>query len=201
MREIVRVVLVLLLAAGSISLAGCALPAAQAPALYDLGPTRPISGLPALPAISVAEVGGPAWLDRPLMYYRLNYQNDQQLRPYAHNRWTTPPAQLILQRLKERIALANGTVLPASDGAANLPLLRLEADDFTQSFGAPGQSTGRVALRASLLKGRVLIAQKTFVGQAPAPSADASGGAHALAAASDAAIADLMHWLASLPLK
>lgn len=179
-------------------LAGCALPRPESATLYDLGPARPLDNVPALPPLSVADVTAPGWLDRPLMFYRLNYQNDQQPRTYAHSRWIMPPAQMIAQRVKTRVAQAGGVVLPASDGALNLPLLRIEADDFMQVFAAPGRSAGRVALRASLFKGRMLVAQKSFTSEAPAPDADAGGGARALAAASDAAIADMMQWLAPL---
>jgi cholesterol transport system auxiliary component len=52
-----------------------------------------------------------------------------------------------------------------------------------------------------VLNGRRLLAQKTFTRQAPAPTADASGGARALADASEAVIADMVTWLAGLPLK
>ncbi|QDZ29177.1 ABC-type transport auxiliary lipoprotein family protein [Noviherbaspirillum sp. UKPF54] len=180
-------------------LVSCALPRPESATLYDLGPARPMTGAPALPAISVADVTAPGWLDRPLMFYRLNYQSDLQPRAYTQSRWMTPPTQMVTQRVKTRIAQAGGVVLPASDGAANMPLLRIEADDFMQVFDVPGKSVGRVTLRASLFRGRVLVAQQSFSSQVPAASADAGGGARALAAASDMAIADIMRWLAALP--
>jgi cholesterol transport system auxiliary component len=68
-------------------------------------------------------------------------------------------------------------------------------------FDAPGRSIGKVALRASAFNGQQLITQKTFNRQAPAPTPDAEGGARAMAQASDEAIADVMRWLATLPLK
>ncbi|HJW55353.1 MAG TPA: ABC-type transport auxiliary lipoprotein family protein [Burkholderiaceae bacterium] len=197
--------MILALAAACALLAGCAIQRPESATLYDLGPARPMTAAPSLatslPAISMADVAAPGWLDRPLMFYRLDYQNDQQPRTYAQSRWLTPPTQMLTQRVKMRIAQAGGVVLPASDGAANMPLLRIEADDFMQVFDAPGHSVGRVALRASLFKGRALVAQRSFRSQVPASQADAGGGARALAAASDAAIAELMQWLATLPLK
>jgi len=180
----------------------------ESAALYDLGPLRtkaamPSTGnaLPALPPISVAEITVPNWLDRPTIYYRLNYANEQQPRPYTQARWTMPPAQLLLQHLKARIAQAGGAVLSPSDGANNVPVLRVEVDDFTQSFLTPGQSIGKVGLRASVFKGRNLLAQRSFNREAPAPTADAEGGVRALAGASDDAIVDMMMWLATLDLK
>ena len=173
--------------------------------LYDFGPTQAAaSGAPAtakLPPISVAEVQSPAWLDSPLIYFRLAYANEQQPRAYAGSRWAMPPAQLFGQRLKSRLAQAGNVVLSATDGAANVPLLRIEADDFTQSFDSLTQSNAQVALRASVFSGRSLLAQKSFIRRAPAPSADAAGGARALAIASDAVIADMMSWLATVPFK
>lgn len=183
-------------------LAACALPRSEAPVLFDLGPLPAAAApAPALPPIAVAEVTVPSWLDRPQMYYRLNYANDQQPLAYARSRWSMAPAQLLAQRVKARITQAGGVALSAADGPAGVPVLRIEADDFSQSFSAPGASVGQVALRAAVYKGRALLAQQSFTRQAPAPTADAAGGARALAAASDAAITDMMAWLASLPLK
>ncbi|MGH8809667.1 MAG: ABC-type transport auxiliary lipoprotein family protein [Noviherbaspirillum sp.] len=199
-----------LLAAMSVVVAittGCAVVGKQESAtLYDLGPLRAKQAnqagtLPALPPISIADIGTPAWLDSRAIYFRLNYANEQQPRPYAESRWTMTPAQLLSQHLKSRIAYAGGVALSTSDGALDVPVLRIDADDFTQNFDAPGQSNGQVDLRASVFKGRKLVAQKTFVRQAPAPSADAAGGTKALAAASDAVLADLIAWLGTLDLK
>lgn len=194
----------MMLAIGSAGLSGCATRAETA-TLYDLGPLRSSvadSGASSgLPALSIAEVNAPAWLDSPLIFFRLSYANDQQPRPYANSRWTMPPAQLFGQRLKSRLAQAGGVVLAAADGAANVPLLRIEADDFTQTFDGPAQSGVQIAMRASVFNARTLVAQKTFTKRAAAPSADAAGGARALAAASDALIADMIAWLAALPLK
>jgi cholesterol transport system auxiliary component len=172
--------------------------------LYDLGPLRAqqdAASPPALPPLAVADVNAPAWLDSPMMFYRLAYANGQQPRPYANSRWNTPPAQLFVQRLKARIGQAGGAVLSASDGAVDVPVLRIEADDFMQIFDSPGQSAAQVAVRVSVLKKHTLLAHKAFGRQVRAPSPDAAGGARALAEASDAVIADIIAWLAGLPLK
>lgn len=188
----------------ALSISGCAsVGKTDAATLHDLGPLR-VQQTPALPAlrpISIAEIRAPAWLDSNMMFYRLDYANALQPRTYAHARWTMPPAQLLMQQLKARIAQAGGVALTASDGALDVPVLRIELDDFTQNFDAPDRSVGTVSLRASAYKGRALVAQKSFTRQAPASSADASGGASALAAASNAAVADIIVWLDSLPLK
>lgn len=203
MTRLTHAALSLLLAAGSIFVVGCAAGRPEAATMYDFGPARiaATAPLPSLPPISIAEFQVPAWLDSTMIFFRLNYANDQQVRPYAQTRWTMTPAQLLAQRLKSRIAQAGGIALSAADGATNVPMLRIEADDFTQAFETPEKSSGRVALRASVFKGRTLVAQKTVMKSAPASSPDAAGGASALAAASDAAIVELIVWLGTLPLK
>ena len=64
-----------------------------------------------LPVLVIADVNGPSWLDSQRMYYRLLYADAQQSRPYAYNRWNTPPLQLLSQRLKTRIAQGGVKVL------------------------------------------------------------------------------------------
>lgn len=187
--------------------AGCA-SKVDAPTQYDLGllpATAAGTGAgitstaaSALPAISLADVNTPAWLDNNMMYFRLAYANQQQPRPYANSRWTMPPAQLFQQRLKTRVAQAGGTVLAMSDAALNIPLLRIDLDDFTQTFDTPSHSLATLQIRASLFNGRVLLAQKSFNRQVATPSADAAGAASAFVAANDGVIDDLMSWLATV---
>jgi cholesterol transport system auxiliary component len=188
-----------------ISLAACSSTRTDTHAtLFDfglLGPAPATQAPPALPALSVAEATAPISMHSPAMFYRLNYANAQQPQPYAQSRWSMPPAQLFVQRLKARIGQAGGTVVPATDGAMNIPSLRIDADEFVQVFDSPGNSAGQIALRASVLQGRTLVAQKSFSRQVPAPTPDAAGGAKALADASDAIISDIMSWLAGVPLK
>lgn len=184
-------------------LSGCTTSKAVEATAYDLGSLGPIDPHNAvtIAPIAVADVTSAPWLDSQMMYFRLSYTNDQQPRPYATSRWSMPPPQLLNQRIKARMAQAGGAVLSGSDGAINLPLLRLEADDFSQRFDRPDSSTVRVAWRASVLNGRVLVAQKTFEQERPAGGVDAAAGARALAITTDALIGDMMGWLASLPVK
>ena len=179
--------------------AGCA-SKIDAPTQYDLGllPPAAATAAPALPAVSLADVNAPAWLDNNMMYFRLAYANQLQPRPYAGSRWTMPPAQLFQQRLKSRLAQAGGTVLAMSDAALNIPLLRIDMDDFTQTFDTPSHSLATLQVRASLFNGRTLLAQKSFSRQAATPSADAAGAASAFVAANDGVIDDLMGWLATV---
>jgi cholesterol transport system auxiliary component len=180
-------------------IAGCA-SRVDAPTQYDLGllPTAVATSAPALSAISLADVNAPAWLDNNMMFFRLAYANEQQPRPYASSRWTMPSAQLFQQRLKSRLAQAGGAVLAMSDAALNVPLLRIDMDDFTQTFDTPSHSVATLQVRASLFNGRVLLAQKSFSSRTEAPSADAAGAARAFVNANDAVIGDMMNWLATV---
>ena len=182
-------------------LPGCASIKKPQAELYDMGLATAAANMPALPPMALAEVNAPEWLDSPAIFYRLAYAKARQPRPYADSRWSMSPAQLFAQRLKSRMSQAGGTLLSASDGATGIPLLHLDADEISQVFDSPESSSGLVAMRLSVLNGRRLLGQKSFVRRMPAPSADAAGGVEAIAAASDAVIADMLQWLASLDLR
>ncbi len=186
----------------AVLLAACSAPRTADPAQYDFGPMRgQSSGLKALPAVSVAEVSAPVWLDSTRMAYRLAYANDRQLRSFAQSRWAMPPARLFEQRLRARMAQSGSPVLSTTDGAVGVPMLIIEMENFSQVFDSVSQSAAQVSARATVLRGRRLIAQKTFVRQSAAATADAAGGAIAMAAASDEIIADIMAWLADTPIQ
>ncbi|MDB5743085.1 MAG: putative lipoprotein [Polaromonas sp.] len=186
-------------------------------ALYDFGPgpltmAAPAApaGAPALRPLALADVstsGGA--LDNQAVLYRLAYTDSQQLRPYSQARWTMPPAQLVRQRMRERLS-ARRVVLNAREGVAlnrsqnvNLLMLRLELEEFSQLFTTPEASTGLIRLDVTVVEitpaGERLVAQRNLVAQRPAPSADAPGGVRALTAATDAAIDELEQWLQKLP--
>ncbi|WP_374586727.1 ABC-type transport auxiliary lipoprotein family protein [Pseudoduganella sp.] len=192
----------LITVAAAAVLAGCASKGPQ-PTTYDFGPLgAPLAaagGAAALPAIVVADVSGPASLDSQRMFYRLLYADARQARPYAYNTWAVTPLQLMSQRLKARIAQAGVKVVSTSDAAGGLPLLRLEADEFAQNFDSATQSSASITLRASVFRNHKLVDQRTFTRTTRAPSADAAGGASALAEGTDAIAADILAWLAALP--
>lgn len=183
--------------------AGCATRAAPLN-LYDFGPL-PYPAISAanapLPAIAIASVDASAALSSQQMLYRLAYVNDLQTRSYAGSRWSMMPAQLLEQRLKARLAQAGTVVLSGREGGRTLPLLRIEVDEMMQNFSSPNQSQAQLALRATLSQGRTLLAQKSFQQHIAASSADAAGGAQAMASASDALIGEMMAWLTDIPLQ
>ena len=202
----------------SVVLAACsALPDKPVrPVLYDFGPgvvaapqASTLSPLPAIALDDITTSGGA--LDNTALLYRLAYQDTQQLRPYAMARWSTPPAQLVRQRLREQLSLRR-PVFNAREGVAInrgqagsdvkvvLPLrLRLDLEEFSHLFTGPDTSVGVIRLRATLVEvttaGEKFVAQRSVVAQRPAPSSDAPGGVHALTEATDAAIAEIEQWL------
>ena len=186
-------------AAAALSLSACAVP--QAPAtkrVYDFGPTTAAAAAPGASAfagpLALAEIEAPLALDSTALHYRLAYANAQELRPYALARWSMPPAQLVQQRVRARLSTLGPVLVPGEGVPAHT--LRIELEEFSQQFDAPGSSQGLVQLRATLLKGTALVAQRSFSATAPAASADAAGGVSALAAATEDAASQLSAWVA-----
>jgi len=187
------------LAAASATLALSACAGSQAPAnkaIYDFGPTTANTAVsaPAFPGpLALADVSASLALDNTAVQYRLAYANPQELRPYALASWTMPPAQLIQQRVRSVLG-ARGPVLAPGVGATAYTL-KLELEEFSQVFNAPGASQGVMQLRATLLKGTTLAAQRSFSSQVPAPTPNASGGVKALSVAADAVAKQLSDWV------
>ncbi len=176
--------------------AGCSIAPSPAPAVanYDFGPVpdrHPAQG--PRRALLVHDVGAPAWLDSPLIHYRLAYQDAARPQVYAESRWVMSPAALFTNRLRGQLAASGGIVQP-SDGARAGYALRVELDEFTQVFDAPGKSRAVVRLRASVLGNRSLVAQRSFSVERAARTPDAEGGVRALIGASDEAIDQLIGW-------
>jgi cholesterol transport system auxiliary component len=169
------------------------------PSVFDLGVPPVYAANPHRidATLLIPPVNASAWLDNTGIHYRLNYQNASQPEAYAQNRWVMTPAQLLTERLRARYAAASRGVLTAQDGAKADYALRIELEDFSQSFDAAHSSKGGVRLRASLIdqNSRGLQAQKTFSAERPA-APNAPGAAQALAAASDAVVEELFVWTA-----
>ena len=203
-----------LAAAFAVALAGCAaVPDKPVRATaYDFGPgaTGPsVTAVAPLPPIVLADIESSSALDNSAVLYRLAYADAHQLHPYAHARWSASPPQLIRQRLREQLGRARPVLDPtesaalARTGGAMPRVLRVEVEEFSQLFDSPGQSWGLLRLRATLLEntpaGEKLLGQRNIVKREPAPSADAPGGVRALAAATDAAAAEIGQWLRQTP--
>ena len=151
-------------------------------------------GLPgAAPAVAVkglqqVQVSAPVWMDGPALYYRLGYANAARPAPYAQTRWVAAPSHLIEARLRER-AVAGGVLLGSSG-----PLLRVEIDEFTQVFDQEKSSRALLRARASLSVNKDVTAQRAFLIEVPAASADGAGGAAALAQAANRLVDQVLAW-------
>jgi cholesterol transport system auxiliary component len=224
MRTTVNQTMPRLLIAATISaaalLSGCATSKGPSNTLYDFGPAgdpagdpppgNPATGNrvdagqlrpPALRALVVTDATGSSALDSERMFYRLNYADAMQARTYANSRWSANPLQMVTQRFKARIAQSGVKVLSTTDASTGVPLLRVEVEDFVHAFSSSTQSEGQLVLRASLFQGHTLVDQKIFRHNTAARSADAAGGASALAASTDAVASEVVTWLATLPLR
>ena len=200
-----------LLVAASLALGGCAfVDKPSRPAVYEFGPgtlaSSAAGNAASLGLVMLPDVDAGSALDSTAVLYRLAYADAQQLLPYAHARWSMPPAQLLRQQLRETLG-QRGTVLVPGDGnvASTTPplVLRIELEEFSQLFDAPNRSVGLVRLRAtavrSLASGDKVLGQRSFAVQRPAPTADAPGGVRALTAATHAAVEEVQQWLTQLP--
>lgn len=196
--------LLMLAMAGAALLAGCGSTRSGSTqnAQYDFGPAAAPAKPATVPmtALVVTDTTGSAALDNERMFYRLNYSDPLQARTYANSRWSSTPLQLVTQRIKTRVAQAGVKVVGVTDAAGGIPILRTEIDDFTHAFDSQAQSHGQLVLRVSLFQGHKLVDQRTFSHKTSASSADAGGGAYALATSTDAAAADIVAWLATLKL-
>jgi cholesterol transport system auxiliary component len=191
-------------------LAGCATPDRPVrPTLYDFGPgatSAQAAGQPPIqPTLVLADFQAAGSLDGSAVLYRLGYADENQLRPYAHARWSAPPAQLLRQRVRQQLARERAVIDPgesaglARNGGVAPRVLRIDLEEFTHFFESQGQSWGLLRLRATLTDntpaGEKLLAQRSFVVRRPAPTPDASGGVRALTAAVDAAADEIAQWL------
>ena len=178
--------------------------------VYDFGAgpvqaaqDRPGAALAPLILVEVGRAGAPE--GSSALQYRLAYANAQQLHPYSQARWSQPPAALLQEVLRERLGRQR-IVLSGGEGAALRPdqgrlpsVLRVQLEEFSQVFSAPGASTGLVRLRAVLADagpaGDTLVGQRLFIAQRSAATPDAAGGARALAEASAQVADELADWV------
>jgi cholesterol transport system auxiliary component len=197
------------LAAAALLLTGCASQKGEPTTQFDFGPAMPpatatqaaqTQAASPIGAIVITDATGSSALDSERMFYRLSYADALQARSYANSRWTANPLQMMTQRLKTRIAQSGAKVLSETDASSGIPILRIDVDEFIHDFRGAAQSEGQVALRASVFQGHALVDQRSFARTTAAGSADAAGGARALAASTDAIAADIVAWLGTLNL-
>ncbi|MFY7866719.1 ABC-type transport auxiliary lipoprotein family protein [Roseateles sp.] len=183
---------------------GCALNKAEPVAVFDLGlpqalATSSTAATPpslALPALQVVDIAAPTWLATTGIAYRLAYADPLRREVYRDSRWTAPPAALLTERLRQRLAIESQQQGQAGAGQS-IPL-RLALEEFGQSFAGPSQSQVRLRVRARL--GDAANApQRVFEVQRPAASADAQGAVQGLSQASEQFLEELLEWLRQQP--
>lgn len=205
MKKILQRLIFIATVAAAAQFAGCASSKGAPNTIYDFGPARVSANAAAtapsglLSSLVVTDVTGSSAYDSERIYYRLSYSDPLQARSYANSRWSTTPLQMLTQRFKTRIAQTGAKVLSTTDASTGVAILRIDVDDFIHTFTGVAQSEGEISVRASVFQGRVLVDQKSFRRTSPAATADAAGGAAALAASTDAVAADIVAWLATLP--
>jgi cholesterol transport system auxiliary component len=189
-------------------LSGCAATRPQARvAVYDFG----LQGL-ATPAdesnassnkrlqasLLVTDASAPVSLDSTAIHYRLAYQDLARSYTYGGSRWAATPALLLTQQIRSRLSgISEDGVVSATDGALTNYTLRLDIEEFAQVFDTSAESRAVVRLRASLIERptRLVMAQRSFRVEQPAPTPNAAGAVHALTKASDKLIGELIDWI------
>lgn len=205
----------LVLMLGVLTVTGCGsiLPTPpQRADVYDFGPglqqlpADQATQKPTLPPIALSDFTSTGLPDgRTAVFYRLAYSNGQLLHPYTLARWSQPPATLMQQAVRDRLSPQRAVIYGDTNidqqvkGGKSPTVLRAEVEEFSQVFSSEHESVGLVRVRASLVDslkaGDELIAQRLFVAQRPAASANAAGGAKALADAAAQVAEDIAKWV------
>jgi cholesterol transport system auxiliary component len=165
----------------------------------DAGPRAAAAANGLQPGLQI-RVGAAPWLNQSSMSYVLDYKGGQAVESYASNQWVERPAVLLedfmLRAFAQGQTVATGPVSaqPASTGRRTLLFVRLL--EFTQHFATPQDSELRIAAVATLNEpGPGGVRSAYFRASAPAPQANAAGGAAAAAQASDALAEQIFRWV------
>ncbi|MDC8446052.1 MAG: ABC-type transport auxiliary lipoprotein family protein [Nitrosomonas sp.] len=147
--------------------------------------------------ILIPQVTAPLWLDNPAIHYRLAYHNAAQSYTYASSRWSSPPAFLLTQQIKQKIAAdTHHLVIKDSSVAIVEYELHIEIEEFSQIFDTLTDSHVAIRFRASLVNNaHRLIAQKIFSTTHAAATADAAGAVSGFTVASNQLVDELIEWL------
>jgi cholesterol transport system auxiliary component len=170
----------------AVVLAGCLTqPRTPEPALYDLGlgPRPDAQHAEQRGGVAQVRVTAPSWLDQTAMHYRLLYEDPMRTRSYAYARWLAPPPELLAQRLRQTLAVRTVAIPPHG--------LEVELEEYLQLFETPAQSVVRITAYVRTAG----AAEARFTEAVPAQTADAAGGATALAAATNQLVARIVEWL------
>lgn len=191
-RDVCRWPVSLLLPA--VLLAGCAslFPEPPPPPRgFDFGPLPAAgSSQPLAEAVTLATVRAPSWLDGPEIRYRQLDRHPGALSAYAGSEWVAPPAELLEQRLRHRLA-----AMPPPEHAGVPPLrLDIELQAFEQLFEGPRQAMVVASARATLARRGAPAQSRVFSIEAPS-TPDVAGATRSLPRAADALVEAILAWL------
>jgi ABC-type uncharacterized transport system auxiliary subunit len=184
-----RLALVVVVATALLSACSLA-PTTVAPAVFDLGPPPPAAAATAPLRLRLPEPAAPAWLEGNGIGYRLAFRDPFRREVYRDSRWAAPPAALVGQRLRLRLA-QRPCALPSE---LRPPTLQLSLEEFSQTFVSASESQGVVQLRATWVEAGV---ERLFTSTRASASADARGAVQGLSAAVDQALDEIITWVAA----
>jgi len=159
--------------------------------VYDLA-------VPAFPAVEpvtypgMVVVRAPSWLSYSVMQYRFDYLQPPTRETYAESRWVAQPSEM----LQRYLVIALGADQNVRAGCQ----LRIELDEFLQTFTTPQQNDAVLMTRVDLVTtpGAPALARQRFVFRTPGGSADAAGGVKAHQQNAQKLAVDIREWLKSL---
>lgn len=157
-------------------------------ALYDFGYTSKSDNKEQILAkINVDEISAIEALNYQKMRYRLNYENAARVFYYTESRWQATPAELVNNQLN--------TLLQSDTKAFNCSL-KLKLQLFDHVFNSKNSSAGVVQMSAILAtkSAQKIMANEVIIESVPAVTANAEGGAKALAQASENALIKAINW-------
>lgn len=155
-----------------------------------------------LPSGLQIRVTGAPWINQTGFLYSLDYRAPGTFDNYAHNQWVDRPPVLVEDLMRRAYAAAqatpSGSASAGGGAAAQVAALSVRLVEFAQHYRSQNESEARVAAVVTVSEvnpGRVRSAM--FQASASAPSADAAGGAEAMAQASDRLIEQIFAWAAA----
>ncbi len=177
-----------------VMLAGCSslVTPPEPMAVHDLGINTAAPAARAEAPASVT-VTAPPWLHSSAMQYRLGWDQPSRRRAYTRSRWAAQPDEML------SLSLARG--LGAGESTGSGCRLRIELDEFVQTFETPERSRAAIVLRASWLpaRGETPLASQRFSVDSDTPSPDAEGGVAAYRAAAQTLNSQIGNWISTLP--
>lgn len=172
---------------------------APPPPVYDLGPvpieeTAEPGGHPAL----VTRIAADAVYDDRGVYYRLLYRDPARLRRYNEARWAVPPAKLLEERLRVRLA-DRAQELGRLSGSIARYRLQGRLESFEQRYPTPTKAEAVVRMHLTLVAPaeRRLIAQRLIAVSVPTERG-IPGAVNGLAEAGRLSVERAVDWLAGL---